>query len=433
MINTAFQPQADLPQEPTATMLKIVPKKDRFIKATDSRGRAIDNLWIRNGRYYMQFSMPGKSCRRIPLKDENNQSVQSVAEATDAMHELRKKKRQGELPTVGRAPKFDEYVEHYLSIIKSRKKPKTVAQEKSVLRQWKKFLGCVALTKITRQRINEYVTKRKLDGIGNRAVNYDVLALSNCLKFAKEEEGVLNGNLPTEGFKRLKYIAPKRPLFTREQWEYVCQIATMKKPDGSPKYRNGELLADAIRFMRTCGARVTSALATRWPDVDWERKQVRLRNTKYDKDTVVDFSSELEAVLCELHAKRLPDSDFLFPATREAGSIGSLRGTFEKVRLEAGLPNLHFHDTRHTFISACVMSGVDFMTIAKWVSHSDGRMLIGKVYGHLSNEHAKRAANKVTFESGGKEARPQSPANINLADLSLQQLLELARQKAAKQ
>jgi hypothetical protein len=45
----------------------------------------------------------------------------------------------------------------------------------------------------------------------------------------------------------------------------------------------------------------------------------------------------------------------------------------------------------------CVMSGIDFMTIAKWVGHQDGGVLIGKVYGHLSNEHAQRQAQRVNF------------------------------------
>ena len=48
----------------------------------------------------------------------------------------------------------------------------------------------------------------------------------------------------------------------------------------------------------------------------------------------------------------------------------------------------------------CVMSGIDFMTIARWVGHQDGGILIGKVYGHLSNEHAKRQAKKIDFGAG---------------------------------
>jgi hypothetical protein len=43
------------------------------------------------------------------------------------------------------------------------------------------------------------------------------------------------------------------------------------------------------------------------------------------------------------------------------------------------------------------MSGVDYMTIAKWVGHKDGGILIGKVYGHLNDEHAKQQAERVVF------------------------------------
>ena len=49
------------------------------------------------------------------------------------------------------------------------------------------------------------------------------------------------------------------------------------------------------------------------------------------------------------------------------------------------------------FISMAVMSGVDFMTIASWVGHQDGGVLIGKVYGHLANEHKKAMAERLNF------------------------------------
>jgi hypothetical protein len=41
------------------------------------------------------------------------------------------------------------------------------------------------------------------------------------------------------------------------------------------------------------------------------------------------------------------------------------------------------------------MAGVDFMTIAEWLGHKDGGILIGKVYGHLLDEHRQRMAAKV--------------------------------------
>ena len=43
------------------------------------------------------------------------------------------------------------------------------------------------------------------------------------------------------------------------------------------------------------------------------------------------------------------------------------------------------------------MSGIDFMTIAAWVGHKDGGVLIGKVYGHLANEHRKAMGERLNF------------------------------------
>ncbi len=51
------------------------------------------------------------------------------------------------------------------------------------------------------------------------------------------------------------------------------------------------------------------------------------------------------------------------------------------------------------------MSGIDFMTIAAWVGHKDGGVLIGKVYGHLANEHRKAMAGRMNFEPGPTEIR----------------------------
>jgi hypothetical protein len=48
----------------------------------------------------------------------------------------------------------------------------------------------------------------------------------------------------------------------------------------------------------------------------------------------------------------------------------------------------------------CVMAGIDFMTIAAWLGHKDGGILVGKVYGHLLDEHRQRAAKQVRFGSG---------------------------------
>jgi integrase len=97
-----------------------------------------------------------------------------------------------------------------------------------------------------------------------------------------------------------------------------------------------------------------------------------------------------------------PDSKWLFPSLQRGEEdirTKSFRESLDMVRGKAGMPNFGFHDLRNHFIRMCFMSGIDFMTIAAWVGHKDGGVLIGKVYGHLSNEHAQAQAARMNFGS----------------------------------
>src|SRR5207253_4778800 len=107
-----------------------------------------------------------------------------------------------------------------------------------------------------------------------------------------------------------------------------------------------------------------------------------------------------ESHLREMFKRRAPDSKWLFPSPqrgdRDQRAL-TFRESLRLARKAAGLDKFGFHDCRHHFISFAVMSGIDFMTIARWVGHKDGGVLIGKVYGHLHNEHTKAQAAKLTF------------------------------------
>jgi integrase len=174
--------------------------------------------------------------------------------------------------------------------------------------------------------------------------------------------------------------------------------------------------------------------------VDFERKLLTVgadADTKNREARRVDFNAELEAHLKVMHAKRAPDSQWLFPSPQRGDQDDRAKTFRESLLLaraasgwlcpdckqaafgkekpkacpqcqgerlaakERALPEhlqrFGFHDCRHHFISYAVMSGIDFMTIARWVGHKDGGILIGKVYGHLSNEHAQAQAARLNF------------------------------------
>ena len=258
-----MQPQnvIDATSSPTVTRKS---SKYSFNKVKDGRGHPISGLWERNGRYYLQITVPNKGCTKVPLVDDQKEPVRTALEAVAAAAKQREKIRQGELPVAGRTQAFSDYATHYLKQIKTleSKKLKTINHEKSILKGWTGFLGNLPLNKILRTHVSRYVQQRKGLKLNNRTVNLDVLTLNNLLKFARRE-GVLSGKLATEGWERLPYKAPKRELYTKDHIEKIRATAVSINEDGSPRFRNGEQLADVLRFLLYTGARITSALATR--------------------------------------------------------------------------------------------------------------------------------------------------------------------------
>jgi len=227
---------------------------------------------------------------------------------------------------------------------------------------------------------------------------------------------------------------PKRRLITHEEINRFCAAAVETQPDGKPRFKNGQLVADAVRFMCASGARITSALAQTWSGVDWARRQVHLCKTKYDREITVDFNAELEALLKALNARR-GSGDAMFPATRTEGNVGSLRKSFETIRAVAGLSDFRFHDCRHYFLSWGLLSGIDHLTAATWAGHTDGGVLVGRTYGHLNDSHRQAAARKLSFgvsdESrvpGDKEAVTGDEERSDLSKVPLAELLEALQQ-----
>lgn len=233
-----------------------------------------------------------------------------------------------------------------------------------------------------------------------RTVNLAMVILRNVLRKAIDDGWLTT--LPTENLRPLKHSPRKRQLVTLDQIDKLCVVALTAEVDGH-KLKNGQQLADYIRLMAFCGARRTETLGLKWQDVDWDRRQLTIGADGMSKNRqhrFVDFNAKLEAHLQDMATRRVPDSDWLFPSPRRGEQDVAAKTFVESLRLVrklAGLPRFGFHDCRHFFVSYSVMAGIDYMTIAKWVGHKDGGVLIGKVYGHLADEHARLQAQRLTF------------------------------------
>jgi integrase len=286
----------------------------------------------------------------------------------------------------------DEYL-RYMAATKSKSKS-TLYKEELSLNGWRDFLEDTLLRKITLDDIREYAAFRSEEGVSNRTINLDVGHLKNLLVWFRDANR-LPSPLATANWKNLDHTTPTRRLIPTNTVELIEKEAARVDADGLSIYQTGQFLSDFVKLLAYSGARKRAALDSKWSDVDWENKQIRFTG-KYKKTVHVDFNPDLEAHLRAMFTRRNKESEYLFPG-QTFDTVISPYTVFNDIRAAIGQTDLHLHDFRHFFISRAVMSGIDSMTIARWVGHADGGVLIGKVYGHLSNPHLKMSAAKLSF------------------------------------
>lgn len=413
------------------------PTETGFRRALDSRGHKVKGIWVRNGRHYAQMTIPGKKGpRRVPLTDDQDNPIETVPQAIKARAKLLADRDKGTSPSPRITPEFSAYVLHYLKWLDSTqaKSVLTIKKERSALTGWADFLTTTRLNQITRVLINKYVAQRTdpedEDGVGPRTANLDVTAMANILRFAKTE-GWLRSPLVTDDWTALKYTPPVRPLLKPEDIETICKKAL----GNEPKYENGQFLADLIRLLAYSGGRRQGALSAKWDQVDWNNRQITFFS-KFDKRSIVDFNDPLEAHLKDMWARRDVTKPWIFPSPRKQkkglGFLANPQKVLDAVTEAAGFPGFKLHDLRHYFISFCVMSGVDTMTICAWVGHADGGKLIGEVYGHLDPKHKRESAGKVRFSLNQPPTEAAVPSTgSNLDSLSAAELLAALQKKLA--
>ena len=319
----------------------------------------------------------------------------TLDQAKAELEKVRTENRAGTLTLPGRQPSFSEFADEYLvSAIHGQKKPGTRKAERQNLRYWKAHVGAVQLGKITAPMVKAYLERRLSQGVNPRTINIELVAFHAVLKLA-----VGRGVIPS--FVRVRQLRqkppPKRPLLSPKEVERLIAACTSKIT------KNADLMRFYLRFLALSGAREKEALRVRWSDVDFTNRQVKIGadgSAKNARHRSVNFSTELESLLREMAGGRQPDSSFLFPSPQRGSQdiqARSLRESLRLVRRAAELPSVGFHDLRHFFASQWVMGGLDFMTIAHWLGHSDGGILVGKVYGHLADTHKRRMADGLSI------------------------------------
>ncbi len=189
----------------------------------------------------------------------------------------------------------------------------------------------------------------------------------------------------------LKFITPAASLLRRRPVTIIARAeisqfqfqALIDELDRAPQGHGGLV----IRFLAHTGLRINEARQLRWQDVRVDHIAVPAGIAKNGKARCIPFVTGLADALARLRAVTSA-CELVLPQAE-------CRTALEAACARAGLPRLSHHDFRHLFATRCVTSGVDLPTVARWLGHSDGGALLGRVYFHLADGHSRKMASKV--------------------------------------
>lgn len=153
-----------------------------------------------------------------------------------------------------------------------------------------------------------------------------------------------------------------------------------------------------VALLLLLGCRKRELLDARWEDVDLERRNWRIPMSKSGKPRNVPISERALEVFQAL--PRWKGCPYVVPNPNTRQPFGNLYHPWDKVRKEAGMPELRMHDLRHTFASNLVNSGQSIYVVSKLLGHS--QLKTTARYSHLADEtlmSAVDAAAKVVDTS----------------------------------
>ena len=161
-----------------------------------------------------------------------------------------------------------------------------------------------------------------------------------------------------------------------------------------------EHLAPILVCALDTGMRRGEILKLKWIDVDFAADTITVRefNTKTMQERQIAMTERLKEALEAVFEKSTKASDALVFGIKDG-----VRRSFVTARKAAGLPDVRFHDLRHTAASRLIRMGVPLNEVGKLLGHTQANTTLRYINANV--ETARRAAtaldqfNQVVIES----------------------------------
>jgi integrase len=352
------------------------------------RARGEGSVYQRkDGRWVVQVELGDGKRKQFYVKSER----EGLKKLRQVQHEL----EQGTLAT-GPQQKLGAYLEDWIeNVHKDKLRVSTYVKYKKLIKYVVADLGDIWLQKLEPQHVQRfYARKLHKDKLSTKTVHeiHGVLhlALKNAVRW----------NLVSRNVCDL-VSAPR--VVSRE-----AIPLTIEQAHALLECIKGHRLEVLLALAVVTGIRRGELLALRWSNIDFEHQYVLIARTVdyingygyvenepktaagkrrvHLPDFLIDMLKQHRKQQLEQSLKireEWEDRDLVF--TDLQGGYFNPRymdKLFKKLLREAGIPNIHFHDLRHSAATILISMGVNAKIIQEVLGHSDISITLG-IYGHL--------------------------------------------------
>jgi integrase len=301
---------------------------------------------------------------------------------------------------------YGEFLSNWLTSIEASLRQKTHRQYEQIVRDHiAPYLGNRRLMELQPAHIQALYDRKVREGQGLRSVQLTHAVIHRSLNHAVKL-GLLGRN-PDDATTPPKPKQREMAILDESQVQRLL-ITAQARGD-----RNFALYQLAI----TTGMRQAELLGLKWDDVDWERRTLQVgRQLKRSPGKGYYFAQpktrsgvrqivmgvETTKVL-KRHQERLhreaiaageawQEQNLIFPTPHGMPTNKRYLVTqFKKLLKDAGLPNVRFHDLRHSAASLMLNHGVPVLIVSKRLGHAKPSITLD-VYGHFIPGMQEQAA-----------------------------------------
>jgi integrase len=349
-----------------------------------------------------------------PRRTIGHRPLLKVTEAREQAHQMLADLRQGRDPVLERkareqareagettiAQLADKWLADY---VRPKLKPRTVSDYERLLAQH--ILPALGHSSVARIERDDVVRMHVAMARIPRRANYTVSTVRALINFGIDLGLRPAGSNPARRIKMYRERARERFLTEAEMAKAADAIEQAERLG-----KVGPHGAAGLRLALFTGARSGEITAIQWAHVDWERRLIRLPDSKTNEPRTIHLSDAAVEVI-----KTVPRiGRFVIAGAKPDEPYKNLGRAWIDIRETVGLQDVRLHDLRHSFASLAAGRGVSLLMIGKLLGHRVPATT--QRYAHLARDAVSAINDELghAMQAAIAKGQPKSGAVVKL-------------------